>query len=255
MSDHFNDPAWIFVSHASKDIAAVRKVRNYLEDLGAAPLLFYLKAMTEPEEFWPVIEREIAARKFFLFCDSPAARASEWVQRERGTVESLARGPKIARIDVTDGDFDRQSLTDFVRRTRVFVSYSRGDKEADDYIAAMHARGYQVFFDRWHDDDPTRPAKVSSAMEWVEGAGTFVVLLSTYSADRSGVEEEVRRAIERKLPIIPVLMTPSPAVKDGKIARMLADKVWVGEDADNDHDRIAQLLEALDRTSGTSKSR
>jgi len=49
------EPAWIFVSHASKDLANVRKVRNYLEDKGAAPLLFHLKAMRTPEQFWPLI--------------------------------------------------------------------------------------------------------------------------------------------------------------------------------------------------------
>jgi hypothetical protein len=34
--------AWIFVSHASADLKMVRQARNYLEDKGAAPLLFHL---------------------------------------------------------------------------------------------------------------------------------------------------------------------------------------------------------------------
>src|SRR5262245_21003171 len=53
VADGGGDRAWIFVSHASADLANVRKVRNYLEEKGAAPLLFHLRALTNPTEFWP----------------------------------------------------------------------------------------------------------------------------------------------------------------------------------------------------------
>ncbi len=46
---------WIFVSHSSEDMKAVRVVRNYLEEKGASPLLFHLMALTTAEEFWPLI--------------------------------------------------------------------------------------------------------------------------------------------------------------------------------------------------------
>jgi len=78
-----NTKAWVFVSHSSLDIAKVLEVRNYLEECSAAPLLFHLVSIKKPEEFWPLIKKEIAARNFFLLCDSKNARRFEWVARER----------------------------------------------------------------------------------------------------------------------------------------------------------------------------
>ena len=90
----------IFVSHASADIKMVRQVRNYLEERDTIPLLFHLVALTNAEEFWPLIEREILARNFFLYCESEAAERSQWVQRERHAVElarqTLAKSPSLA---------------------------------------------------------------------------------------------------------------------------------------------------------------
>ena len=60
-----SEPHWIFVSHSSADLKQVRVVRNYLEDRNSAPLLFHLKSLSNPEEFWPLIEKEIWARNFF----------------------------------------------------------------------------------------------------------------------------------------------------------------------------------------------
>ncbi len=50
---------------------------DYLESKNAAPLLFHLIALTNPEEFLPLIEREIQARSFFLYCESRAAKSAE----------------------------------------------------------------------------------------------------------------------------------------------------------------------------------
>jgi hypothetical protein len=86
-----NYHAWIFVSHASDDLVQVRKVRNYLEEKGASQLLFHLLALKEPEEFWPIIAKEIEGRNFFLFCESEIARTREWVRREREAVDAVAK--------------------------------------------------------------------------------------------------------------------------------------------------------------------
>jgi hypothetical protein len=40
-----DDTPWVFVSHASADLAKVRQVRNFMEEHGAAPILFHLKAL------------------------------------------------------------------------------------------------------------------------------------------------------------------------------------------------------------------
>src|SRR5262249_33871246 len=123
--------AWIFISHASDDLLRVREVRNYLESKGASPLLFHLKALAEPEQFWPIIEREIAARNFFLYCQSAVADQREWVRRERAAVEGAGRKRPI-RVDsirVDGGDLDFTKLDAFLAKTRVFPSYTGEDRE------------------------------------------------------------------------------------------------------------------------------
>jgi len=106
---------WIFVSHSSEDLPQVRKVRNYLEERDASPLLFYLKALTDPQEFWPLIKREIQTRNFFLLCESQNAENSTWVQRERAAVEEARRqsAKRIGRLRVDQPELDRAALDEF----------------------------------------------------------------------------------------------------------------------------------------------
>jgi hypothetical protein len=176
-----NYRAWIFVSHASDDILRAREVRNYLESKGAAPLLFHLKALTNPEEFWPIIEREIAARNFFLYCQSAVAEEREWVRRERAAVEAAGRERPI-RVDsirVDSGDLDFARLDAFLAKTRIFPSFSRQDREAvRPFLLAMERFGFQVFFDenmrpgdRWQD-------VVQQELEAAARHGWVVVFLS-----------------------------------------------------------------------------
>lgn len=139
--------AWVFVSHAGADLAKVRLVRNFLEQQNASPILFHLKSMSHPRKFWPVIRDEIMARNFFLFCDSEAARSSQWVQRERSLVERLGRKRpvRIGRIAV-DGDLDCGGLQRFVRNLNYYAYYPwyEGQKNIDfsDISNVMSAHGY-----------------------------------------------------------------------------------------------------------------
>ncbi len=56
------EKVYIFVSHSHKDIDKVRLVRNYLEEKGAEPILFFLKSVTDDNEVADLIKREIDAR-------------------------------------------------------------------------------------------------------------------------------------------------------------------------------------------------
>lgn len=120
---HPDDLPWVFVSHASADLPKVRQVRNFMEEKGAAPILFHLKSLTDPEIFWPLIEREIEARNFFLLCDSAAARASAWVQRERQAVQTISqrRSVRIGRVSLDDEKIDLAGLERFLLNLHVFV--------------------------------------------------------------------------------------------------------------------------------------
>ena len=122
------DQAWVFVSHASADLAKVRQVRNFMEEKGAGPILFHLKSLATPERFWPLIKAEIEARNFFLLCDSEAARASEWVQRERQAVEQVAqrRAIRVGRLSLDGGQIDFSGLERFLLNLQVYVVHPSG---------------------------------------------------------------------------------------------------------------------------------
>jgi len=81
---------WVFVSHANADFDKVRRVRDELEKRGARPLLFYLKALENNSTDLPdLLRREIAARDWFVLCESPNAAASRWVKQEVDMVLSM----------------------------------------------------------------------------------------------------------------------------------------------------------------------
>ncbi len=125
MHNRPDEPAWVFVSHASADLPKVREVRNFMEERGAAPILFHLKSLTDPERFWPLIVQEIEARNFFLLCDSEAARASAWVQRERQAVAAISRerAIRIGRVSLDEKEIDYKGLERFLLHLQVFIAY------------------------------------------------------------------------------------------------------------------------------------
>lgn len=82
---------WIFLSHSSKDIDKVRLIRNEFEKLGHNPLAFHLRCLsTDTEqgrkELDSLIKREIDAREWFVFCESPAASISPYVAEEHAYI-------------------------------------------------------------------------------------------------------------------------------------------------------------------------
>ena len=84
---------YIFVSHSSKDWKKVRVIRNYLEDKSFYPLLFHLKCLeTKGEDLAllkNLLQREIQARRRFLYCNSKDAMESDYVQWELSQVKSV----------------------------------------------------------------------------------------------------------------------------------------------------------------------
>jgi TIR domain len=130
-----------------QDLERVRQVRNYLEAKGASPLLFHLLALAEPKAFWPLIKNEIAARNFFLYCDSEAASKSEWVRLERATVDKVAKSKsvRVGSIRVDAPDLNVGEIDAFLAKTRVFASYAHRDRErVQPFIREIRAAGFQV---------------------------------------------------------------------------------------------------------------
>lgn len=88
-----NSHKYIFVSHSSKDWEKVRVIRNYLEEKSFYPLLFHLKCLeTKGEDLSllkNLLQREIQARRRFLYCNSKDAMKSEYVQWELKQVKNV----------------------------------------------------------------------------------------------------------------------------------------------------------------------
>lgn len=203
---------WIFVSHSSEDLLAVRKVRNYLEEKDASPLLFHLLALKDEEEFWPIIENEIQERDFFLLCDSEGARQSTWVQREREAFERFA-AKKLKRkfeIRVDAPDLDLASLDAFISATKVFPSFSREDeKQVQPILAALERRGFEIFNDI-QDVDPHADfgADLQTAIADVAARGFVVIFLSRSSLNSDWVKLEIEKAAKLRARLIPIMIEP-----------------------------------------------
>jgi hypothetical protein len=202
--------AWIFVSHASADLEKVRHVRNLLEERGASPLLFYLMALENPEEFWPIIEREITARNFFLYCESPAAELSYWVQKERAAVEKARREhPKSVGVIRVDGpEIDEHALDEFVARTRVFPSYANRDHTlVAPFLSALTLAGFAVYDKEAY---VNFTSTIGEEMLGIAKNGWIVAFISQSSLESPYVGVEMGHALTLGTKFVPVLLEPVP---------------------------------------------
>ena len=93
---------YIFLSHSREDLAKVRKVRDYLEKKSFEPILFNLRCLTDSDELGSLVKREIEARPWFLYLDSPRARSSSRVQAEVAYARDVQKKP-VFRVDLDAG--------------------------------------------------------------------------------------------------------------------------------------------------------
>ena len=89
-SEATGEGAWVFLSHSNKDFEKVREIRNELERQGRKPLMFFLKCLESGDaRLTELLKQEIAARHWFILCDSPNAQASKWVQEEVAMIQAM----------------------------------------------------------------------------------------------------------------------------------------------------------------------
>lgn len=185
--------AWVFLSHASADLQKVREVRNFMEQKGAAPLLFHLRALSKPEEFWPLIKREIAARNFFLLCNSKAALASQWVQREQEAVTAISRQKpiRVGTISVED-KIDFNGLARFLKNLRYYKIGPVSIVNNDIIDEIMRSYGYESIGTtglsmegmRRLDDGSQMANDLNSHMEYGAREGWLLVFLDREMEER-----------------------------------------------------------------------
>ncbi len=191
-----NNPegAWIFLSHSSKDWNEVRQIRNFLEEKGHRPLVFFLKCLTDHSELDGLIKREIEARTWFLLCDSQNARESPWVQAEAAFIKEL-EGKYHETIDLKEPiETQLERIERLCRRATVFVSCSAQDRPiANRMHDALIKHDYSVWL-----DTEALPAgsnwmqEITSAIDRAVARGFVLLLLSPNSVRSQFVGHEIQ---------------------------------------------------------------
>ncbi len=198
---------WVFISHSHRDIEKVRRIRNHLEKMGFEPLMFYLKCLSDENEIEELIKREIDEREWFIYADSPNARASKWVQTEREHIETHD-GKRVFTIDL-NADIDEQlrTIEHIARQMRVFLSYSRSDRALADKIREKLLERDMLVFDE--ESVPAGEELMTHVTEKIEAAARngFIVFLVSESSLRSPwVKEEIFHAVKAGGKVVPVFV-------------------------------------------------
>lgn len=215
-----NGGCWIFLSHSSHDIEKVRIVRNEFERLGHNPLAFHLKCLsTDTEEgrheLDSLIKREIDAREWFVFCESPEAAQSQYVREEHAYIINSGK-EKVWTIDMTT---DIDSILDKVRKIcadiEVFVSYVHHDRDKiQPLIEALVRKDFSV----WTPDDNLKPEdnwrnQISDAIIRCAYQGCYIVVITQESVKSSFVEQELAFASSQGAWIVPIVLG-NPEIPD-----------------------------------------
>jgi hypothetical protein len=142
--------AWIFLSHSHHDFDQVSGVRNFLEEGGHHPLMFFLKCLSDDDEIDGLVRREIEARSWFILCNSHNARKSKWVQDEVRIIKGFPpQTHTYTEIDLDDRKLDLESgLFALTRKASVFLSYAHSDYIVADRIRQeLRRHDFGVFSD------------------------------------------------------------------------------------------------------------
>lgn len=204
---------WIFLSHSSHDIKKVRIVRNEFERLGHNPLAFHLKCLsTDTEEgrheLDSLIKREIDAREWFVFCESPEAARSPYVRDEHAYILDSGK-EKVWTIDMTaDIDVILNQVRKICADIEVFISYIHHDREIiQPLISALLKKDYSV----WMPEDNSTAGHMSSkqisdAIIRCTYKGFYIVVITQESVKSSFVAKELAFAYSQGALIVPIIL-------------------------------------------------
>lgn len=229
-----SESAWIFLSHSHLDVDGVYQVRDMLEGWGHRPLMFFLKCLTDESEVEGLIAREIAARDWFVLCDSENARKAEWVQRERQIIASYPDKINVS-IDLDRGVRSQLDiLKNLSKRATIFLSCAHLDEQVAGVIKSIfRAHDYRVLT-----GDDIAPgegiasdigASIEGLIDRAVAEGYVLVLLTENSIRSEWVAMEVRYALaclaekKRGYNVIPIMLEPFQD-QPNDLRRMLTEK-------------------------------
>ena len=187
---------YVFLSHSHQDIQIVRQIRNAMEEAGFEPLCFYLKCLSDDDEIEGLIKREIDAREWFVYLDSPNARSSAWVTKERKYIESLGN-KQIVTINL-ESDTPLQEVSEkLIRGLRICIV----SHPADEALAKAFCR---LFTEKEMQVSLRITGTLEEPIDENE-AGCIVTLLSRNGIRTEALDTLFGRADTSCTMIIPVL--------------------------------------------------
>ena len=126
----------------------------------------------------------------------------------------------------------------------VFISYAREDIAfARELVAALTSQGKDAWAD-WEGIIPSGPWR-DDIRAAIDGAHTFVFVLSPFSAASPMCLQELSCAVEMKRRLVPVLWS---AVPDDSVPAALRDVQWIIFQPDSPREQpLQQLLEVIDK--------
>lgn len=222
-----NNAIWVFLSHSNKDFEQVRILRNHLEENGFRPIMLYLRCKEDSskiEELRQLIFDEIDHRNRFIYCKSPNAEGSKWVDEEIQYIKSKDRIFETIDIEQSEEGIVKQ-LNDFRKKSNIFISYQRDDIELAKSIA-NRLKKYE--FNVWIDFEELRAGmlfhdQITNALLNAVNNGYVITLLNERilnpdSCVRAEVITALHKGTHTEQSIIPV-------IKDSLLWNKLLDDV------------------------------
>lgn len=241
---------WIFLSHSSHDIEKVRIVRNEFERLGHNPLAFHLKCLsvdTEEgrHELDSLIKREIDAREWFVFCESPEADQSPYVQDEHAYIISSGKD-NVWKIDMrADIDSILYKVRKICADITVFISYVPCDRDIiKPLINALIDTDYSV----WIISEDIYPnsaiSKVVDGIDRCVDNGFYIVVITQESIKSPFVMTELDLALRQGSYIVPIVIGNPELPKD--IQQWIGSYIQISEKpTEEDFARVVDILDAV----------
>lgn len=200
--------SWIFLSHSSADIEKVRMIRNQFEKNHQNPLAFHLKCLrTDTEEglaeLENLIKREIDARDWFVFCESEAAKKSNYVSMEKDYIIKTGK-KKIWSLDMSLSIDELLTKVDEIcTSVKIFLSYRKRNRN---FVSILRKELSRFDFDVWYDEDllPGESfneqifEKINAAAQF----GFFVIIIAEGDENSFTVRVELPLAISKGARVI-----------------------------------------------------
>lgn len=212
---------WVFLSHSNKDFAQVRKLRNLLEDNGFRPIMLYLRSKEDPtkfDELKQLIFDEIDHRNRFIYCKSPNAEKSKWVDEEIKHLKQTNRGYDKIEINSSEADI-KGFVENYKVKASIYIAFSHQDSAIADkiYCRLKKYDSYTLYYPpRMFGAGSSFAHTIEEAIEKTKRNGFYIVLLSMSALQSQWLENEVSMSLENnsKRNIIPI-------VADGGVTKML----------------------------------